>query len=464
MNELLHQNINIFNGHRTNQTSIEELNLHLKSGVAKKFTILHYMKEGSAFWNSITLHPIRNEDNVIQYILITCEDTTEAELNKMVYKLEHEVYEAIDHEDNLQSILNLITEKIELFYIRDVYCAIHIFNENCEVKSLGTHSLPLPIINELDILEISPNTGLNSNAVYLKDFADKDQDKALFNYWNLNHVQGSWTKPILTPQNEVSGILTLFNQDATELKQIDINYLNRLALLIQLAIKYAEQKIELSRLAFFDVETNLPNLHYFKSELSELINAGRSGMVAILHPTEFNKVVDLYGRNLGADILRQVADRMQVYFPKGDALISRFSNSLILGKVNESDCFLAYNQHLESLTQMPYKIDGEEIYITLKIGYTIFNQSMTVEQSIHQADIALSNAQKRTGTSYSIYEDNSTKQLTEEMDILNQLAYGLQHEEFEVYLQPKINFQTIEVEGFEALSRRIQANSGLFRR
>lgn len=175
MNELLHQNINIFNGHRTNQTSIEELNLHLKSGVAKKFTILHYMKEGSAFWNSITLHPIRNEDNVIQYILITCEDTTEAELNKMVYKLEHEVYEAIDHEDNLQSILNLITEKIELFYIRDVYCAIHIFNENCEVKSLGTHSLPLPIINELDILEISPNTGLNSNAVYLKDFADKDQ-------------------------------------------------------------------------------------------------------------------------------------------------------------------------------------------------------------------------------------------------------------------------------------------------
>src|SRR5690606_16867823 len=32
-------------------------------------------------------------------------------------------------------------------------------------------------------------------------------------------------------------------------------------------------------------------------------------------------------------------------------------------------------------------------------------------------------------------------------------AYGLQHEEFEVYLQPKINFQTIEVEGFEALSR-----------
>lgn len=453
LNELLHQNINILNGHRTNQTSIEELNLHLKSGVAKKFTILHYMKEGSAFWNAITLHPIRNEDNVIQYILLTCEDTTEAELNKMVYKLEHEVYEAIDHEDNLQSILNLITEKIELFYIRDVYCTIHIFDENCNIKSLGSHSLPLQIINELDLLTISPNTGLNSNAVYLMDYTNKDQHKNLFKEWNLNFVQGSWTKPILTPQNEVSGILTLFNQDATELKQIDINYLNRLALLIQLAIKYAEQKIELSRLAFFDVETNLPNLHYFKSELSEWMNNCNSGFVAIIHPTEFNKVVDLYGRNAGAELLRQVAERMQEYFPPDDALISRFSNSLILGKIDENECFLAYNQHLESLTQVPFFIDGKENYITLKIGYTTFDQSMTVEQSIHQADVALSNAQKRTGTSYAVYEDNSTKQLTEEMDILNQLAYGLHHEEFEVYLQPKINFQTIEVEGFEALSR-----------
>lgn len=144
--------------------------------------------------------------------MLTCEDTTEAELNKMVYKLEHEVYEAIDHEDNLQSILNLITEKIELFYIRDVYCAIHIFNEHGEIKSLGTYSLPQRILSQLDILEITPNTNLNSNAVYLKDFAQEEQQIDLFTQWDLNVVHGSWTKPILTPQNEVSGILTLFNQ------------------------------------------------------------------------------------------------------------------------------------------------------------------------------------------------------------------------------------------------------------
>ncbi|MGN7476675.1 EAL domain-containing protein [Solibacillus silvestris] len=451
--QVINQNINILNGHRTNEKSIKELNSHLKSGIAKKFTILHYTKEGSAFWNSITLHPLRCEDNIIQYILLTCEDTTEAELNKMIYKLEHEVYEAIDNEDNLQSILNLISWKIELYYIRDVYCTIHLFDQHHEIKSLGSHTLPVHVVNELDLFTIAPNSCFNPIAVYLKDFGTAQQHAQLFKYCNLNFIRGSWTKPILTPQNEVIGILTLFNQDDADLKQIDINYLNRLALLIQLAVKYAEQKIELSRLAFYDVETNLPNLHYFKSELAEWIEAGESGFVAIIHPAEFNKVVDLYGRQAGAELLRQMADRMREYLPAGDELISRFSNSIILGKKAEADRFKYHHKHVEPLTLVPFIIDGKENYITLKIGYTTFDKALTVEQCIHQTDIALSKARNLSGTSFAMYEENSTKQLTEEMEIFNQLAYALHHEEFEVYLQPKINFTTIEVEGFEALSR-----------
>ena len=451
--QVINQNINILNGKRTSEKSIEDLNLHLKSGSPKKLTILHYTKEGSAFWNSITLHPIRNDENYIQYILLTCEDTTEETLNKMIYKLEHEVYQAIDKENNLPSILNLISEKIELFYIRDVYCTIHIYNENYEIKSIGSHTLPVYVINKLGLLEIAPNTSFNTSAVYLKDYTASPQRANIFENYELNSVKGSWTKLILTPLNEISGILTLFNQDSTELKQIDINYLNRLTLLIQLTIKYAEQKIELRRLAFYDAETNLPNLHYFKTQLSQWINTEETGFVAIIHPTEFNKIVDLYGRRAGADLLSQMANRLSEYLVVDDVLISRFSNSIVLGIKGESDSFTSYYQQIELLTLIPYLIDDKETYITIKIGYTTFDQSLTVDQIIHQSDIALSKARNRSGNSFESYEENSTKQLIEEMEIFNQLAYGIHHEEFVVYLQPKINFTTIEVEGFEALSR-----------
>ncbi|WP_336046814.1 EAL domain-containing protein [Solibacillus ferritrahens] len=451
--QIINQNISILNGKRTSKKSIEALNLHLKSGSPKKLTILHYNKEGSAFWNSITLHPIRNNENIIQYILLTCEDTTEETLNKMIYKLEHEVYQAIDHESNLQSILNLISEKIELFYIRDVYCTIHLYNENYDIKSIGSYTLPVHVINKLAFFEIKSNSNFNKSAIYLKDFTDTPLYNDISENYELGTIQGSWTKLILTPQNEISGILTLFNQDSTELKQIDINYLNRLTLLIQLAIKYAEQKIQLRHLAFYDVETNLPNLHYFKTQFSKWLNTGDSGFAAIIHPAEFNKIVDLYGRSAGADLLSQMANRLSEYLAVDDVLISRFSNSIVLGVKGESDSFTSYYQQIELLTLIPYLIDDKETYITIKIGYTNFDQSLTVDQIIHQSDIALSKARNRSGNSFEAYEENSTKQLIEEMEIFNQLAYALHHEEFLVYLQPKINFTTLEVEGFEALSR-----------
>lgn len=462
LEELIQQQIHLFNGHRTDEESINQLNHHIQSGTEKKMTILYYTKDGSAFWNCITLHPIRNKENELQYVLITCEDTTESELNKMIYKLEHEVYEAINNENNLPSILNLISEKVEKYYIRDVYCTIHIYDDQFEVKSIGSYTLPSRTINELDLLTITANSNFNPNAVYIKDFTANKQKKQVELNKNIkiNGITGSWTKPILTPQNEILGVLTLFNQDDINLKQIDINYLNRLALLIQLAIKYAEQKIELSRLAFFDVETDLPNLQNFKLGLAEWIEERETGFVAIIHPTELNSIVDLYGRKAGAELLRQMAERMREYLPTGKELISRISNSLIFGIKGKPNQFTSHYKHVEPLTQIPFLIGGKENYITLKIGYTTFDKTMSVEQCIHQADIALTKARHRSGTSFAIYEDNTTKLLTEEMEIFNHLAYALQHDEFEVYLQPKINFTTLEIEGFEALSRWNSAKLG----
>lgn len=450
LQEIYNQNVSIFNGSRTNTDATTEFITHIRLGLAKKITLLHYTKNGAAFWNTITIHPIRDAEQTIQYVLLTCENTTEAELNKMVYKLEHEVYEAIDNEHNIQSILSLIAQKIEMFYIHDVYCTIHIFDQHYACKSLGSHSLPVEVIEELDLLTVTPNISHSPRAIYLKDFSSKQMASKHF---NLNMIKGSWTKPILTSQNETIGILTLFLQDDLELKQHDINYLNRLALLIQLSIKYAEQKIELSHLAFYDIETNLPNLQNFKVELAKWLDAGFTGYIAAIHPTEFNKIVDLYGRKAGAELLSQIADRLHSYLPSDEELMARFSNSIILAKKAHLDSFHSHFKHAEPLTQVPFIINGEENYITVKTGYTAFTPQMTVEHCIHQTDIALTKARKINGTSCSMYEENSIKQLTEEMNIFNQLTFGINNKEFEVYLQPKINFETIEVEGFEALSR-----------
>lgn len=453
LEQIIGQNLSIFNGHLTNIDTVNEMKYYLQYGIKQSFTILHYTKSGCTFWDKINIHPIRDEDEVIQYILLTFEDETELELNKMLSKLEHEVYEAIEHDNNLQSILTLISQKIESYYIRDVYCTIHQIDNFQSIQTIGSNTLPIEVVNELELLKITPNMGFNESAIYIKKCMLNEQQNHLFKTNQLKPIHGSWSKPILTPQHQVLGILTLFQQENIELKQTDIDYINRLALLIQLAIKYAEQKNELRRLAFYDVESNLPNSHYFKSTLQQWIDEESCGFISIIHASEYSNIIDLYGRKAGSDLLIQIRDRIHSLADSGEVFIARFSNSIIFAKKTDIKDLTFYEPHVCQLTTIPYIIDEVKHFITLKIGATFFNKHSFVDECIHQADIALTKARKVNGTNAEMYEINSNNKLQQDMEIFNQLTFGIQNEEFHVHLQPKINFQTLEVEGFEGLSR-----------
>ncbi|MEK4426284.1 bifunctional diguanylate cyclase/phosphodiesterase [Solibacillus sp. FSL K6-1523] len=450
---LFGQSITMFNGQKTNLDTCSDLLHSLKEGVSNSFTLLHYSKDGSAFWNHIMVHPIRDQFNAIQYLLLTCEDHTTQALNKMLSKLEHEVYAEIDNGDNLQSILTLISEKIENYYIRNVYCTIHLIENHNKIKSIGSHSLPLHIIQQLEIPKISPTICSNTQQVHLNKLVLSNNVKKQFQEHQLNIVKTSWTKSILTPQQQIFGVLTLLHEENTELKQDDLDYLNRLTLLIQLAVNYAEQKLELRRLAFYDMDTNLPNIPYFQKTLKQWIDNGYEGIITLIHPSEFNNLVDLYGRKAGDDLLRQMVERLQQSSTSGEEFIARFSNSIIIAKKGSFQHLAVNQSRIQLLTTDPYQYNGKRNYITVKIGISHFHNTSVVEDCIHQADIALTKARSLNGTNIAFFEEDSNKKLAEEMETFNQLVYGIQNDEFTVHLQPKINIDTLEIEGFEALSR-----------
>lgn len=447
------QSIAILNGQKTNMGTFNELLYSLEKGIPNKFTLLHYSKLSSPFWNYICVHPIRDQHDVVQFLFLTCEDHTNQALNKMLSKLEREVYTEIDNGDNLECILSLITEKIENYYIRNVYCTIHLIGKQNKIKAIGAHSLPLHIIQQLDILHSPSTIGFNTRAVYIKELTLAENVTKQFQEHQLNLVKTSWIKPILTPQQQVFGILTLLHEENTELKQEDLNYLNRVSLLIQLAINYAEQKLELQRLAFYDIDTNIPNVHFFQKVLNQWIETENTGCIALIHPNEFNNLVDLYGPKAGDALLQQMVERLNQLPASGEEFIARFANSIIIAKKNPIQDPSSYQEQLYPLTDVPYLINEKKNYVTLKIGISYFHPDSNMEDCIHQADIALTKACSINGTNVALFEEDSNKKLAEEMETFNQLIYGIQNGEFTVHLQPKINMTTLEIEGFEALSR-----------
>ena len=452
LKELSGHNIQSLKGIKTNLTKEKELLYHFKHKTPFEINLIHYHKDRTAFWNNITFQPIQSSDDTTTYAILHFKDRTESMLNKMLSKLEHEVYIELEENGDLKRILQLITEKVELFYLRDIYCSIHVIDSQVKLKAIASGTLPLSLIKSISNLKFSNIIEYNHSTVFINDLTvEHANTRRLIKKYNLSSC---WSKPIFNHEKKLIGYFTIYIKSNSKLKQADIRFLKKLTPIIALSMKYVEQKHELKRLAFYDIATDLPNYNYFYTNLSQWVQNHDYGSILIIQPTEYTSIVDLYGRKFGDELFRQMTNRLsQESISNSDVLYGRFSNSTFIIGIKDNNIQLNdYIAQLLEMTVMPFIIAEREIFISLKIGVSYFEKSISIDESIRRADMALTRARTCNET-VSYFEIETDEKIQRELDILNQLRSGLNNDEFQVYLQPKINLHTKEIEGFEALAR-----------
>lgn len=254
----------------------------------------------------------------------------------------------------------------------------------------------------------------------------------------------------------------MYFEQRAEPKTIEIKFMNRIAPIVTLALKYFDQKCAIRRLAFQDVASGLNNYERFKIILKDFASEHARGHLYIIEPGEYQNIIDLYGRQGGDELLRQLADRIQNISTFKDSIIARYTHSAIivatrlsLRKMNIPPV------EADKVLSEPYYIDGKEVYLTLKIGTSSFSPHIHYIEAIRQADNALSSALKVTGTVIKNFKMSLVESVEQEMNVLAQFARGLKNSEFFPVLQPKVNLVTGEIESFEALARWNSADLGV---
>lgn len=449
--ELIGKSIRLMSGGQTNNEMDEELLLLLCRRAPFEINTIHYQKDGTAFWNHLTFQPIKDVNGNASYALLHCKDITEQMLGKMLSKLEHEVYMELEANGELQSTLQLITEKVEKYYIRDVYCAIHVVNEKRHLEAVASGSLPLQAVKRLNHLEISLTSGYNENAIYINDLSltNRYSSKVIPQY----KLTSCWSKPIYTNEKKLLGYITIYIKDKLALRNADIDFLKKLSPIIALSMKYVEQKQELKQLAFFDKATGLPNYHSFQMNLGKWVEEKERGAILLIHPREYSSVVDLYGRKFGDKLIQQIAHRILTLEDlKEEIIYGRFSNSFIIGVKKQGKQLENLVSKILQVTAFPFTLAERDIFITLQAGISYFDCSLTVDESIRRADTALTSTKFKNST-ISYFNKETDERIQRELTVLNQLRFGIKNKEFTVNLQPKINLESRKVEGFEALAR-----------
>jgi diguanylate cyclase (GGDEF)-like protein/PAS domain S-box-containing protein len=159
---------------------------------------------------------------------------------------------------------------------------------------------------------------------------------------------------------------------------------------------------ELEKLALLDNLTQLANRNYIEREVhGRLEEKKRFNMpfgILFMDIDHFKKFNDIYGHDIGDEILKFVANTFVANARQFD-LYGRWGGEEFIGiirNINSKDLETLGNR-ICSLVENSYIIhENEKLYVTISIGATLVNENDTIESLIKRADTLMYNS-KSTG-------------------------------------------------------------------
>ncbi|MCC3435785.1 MAG: EAL domain-containing protein [Microcoleus sp. PH2017_25_DOB_D_A] len=220
--------------------------------------------------------------------------------------------------------------------------------------------------------------------------------------------------------------------------------------------------------ASHDPLTGLANRLLFNERLSlALANAHQNAeMLAVifLDLDRFKNVNDTLGHPVGDQLLQGVSRRLTNCLRLGDS-IARWGGdefTLLLYNINSPEDATKVCQRIIQSLSTPFDFDGRELYTKASLGIALAPyDGEDAETLLKNADAAMYKAKQKGRNNYHFYTRAIGNQVSEELNLENQLYKALKQSEFVLHYQPQINLNTCQIVGMEALIRWEHPERGL---
>jgi diguanylate cyclase (GGDEF)-like protein len=226
----------------------------------------------------------------------------------------------------------------------------------------------------------------------------------------------------------------------------------------------SEHSRSLERAANYDSLTGLPNrrrlTELFEQELVEADRRAGLLSVCFIDLDGFKVINDRYDHSAGDFVLKEVAGRLQSALREHD-VIARLGGDEFVAILRDVENDSVYDRMLEAIRQ-PLSFGDQVFELSCSMGITVYpDDRVDTDLLLRHADQAMY-AAKESGKNQYRHFDLESHVLRKERDrVLEQTPGALKENQFELYLQPKINLRARTVEGFEALIRWNHPTEGL---
>jgi diguanylate cyclase (GGDEF)-like protein len=230
--------------------------------------------------------------------------------------------------------------------------------------------------------------------------------------------------------------------------------------------KNAEEK--LLQLANYDPLTGLPNRTLLRDRLMHAIHHARHhhrlvGLI-FMDLDRFKNVNDTLGHQYGDALLQQVAERLSARLRESDTVARMGGDEfmIIVEDVQHPEQISETAARVLGAVAAPMQLDGRDVMVSASLGITIYpTDGSDPDRLIKNADTAMYRAKEMGRNNYQYFTEDMNVKAMERLELEQELRLALQHNEFLLYYQPRVDMQTSRITGVEALLRWQHPQHGL---
>lgn len=221
-----------------------------------------------------------------------------------------------------------------------------------------------------------------------------------------------------------------------------------------------KQEEHILQQAHFDSLTELPNRFLALDRLSQLISEARRNNelvgVLFLDLDDFKKVNDTMGHDTGDKLLQEAAFRLRSGVRDGDT-VGRLGGDefiILLGGLTDATDASPVAETLLKKFNDAFKIDSRELVITASIGISIYPEDgENLTELLRNADSAMYHSKEQGRNTYSYFTDEMNQGVSRRLLLEEQMHGALARGEFSLRYQPKVDLDSGQIVGAEALLR-----------
>jgi diguanylate cyclase (GGDEF)-like protein len=265
------------------------------------------------------------------------------------------------------------------------------------------------------------------------------------------------------------GALLLAARDSDAVSPEELRTLREIAGNLSFALQYLQKDTKVRLLSHFDPRTGLAKRSLFCDRLSRVLadQAHQDGRfaVSVIDIERMSLINDSHGRRIGDLLLQHVADRLRSRFRKSE-YVAHFGGGTfaVFGQVSSrgGDELLATTRaHAAALFGPPFLIEQQEISVTVRSGLALHpDDGMDANALVQHAELALQEA-RATGAREINYSAEKHSERVTQLVLAQKLRVALEHQQFVLHYQPKIDITTRRICGAEALLRWQDPQGGL---